>query len=215
MRKASEAVTQRPPIGQMRVLEAVASQGSVLRTVEADHWAEERLMLVSDALDKLKELSRKWRRHAKSDCDPANGTAVIQMRGRTLSDAATQLDALIPVLEAEIAALREQMTYLQDHLKLELRLERAAALREAAGLAVKIRNGYVPGAEIGESILALIPPADRDALDAHDAEVRKPLYEALLEVMTWIRNWDVPFADDDEWLAALPRIEAALKGVSQ
>ena len=35
--------------------------------------------------------------------------------------------------------------------------------------------------------------------EAKFTEAAPELYEALIEVMQWIKNWDVPFLDDDEW----------------
>lgn len=37
------------------------------------------------------------------------------------------------------------------------------------------------------------------------------LYEALDEVMQWIKNWDPNFSEDDEWFyETRPKVEAAL-----
>lgn len=39
---------------------------------------------------------------------------------------------------------------------------------------------------------------------------KEKLREALVEVMSWIKNWDAPFLEDDEWPATQAKIEAAL-----
>jgi len=37
------------------------------------------------------------------------------------------------------------------------------------------------------------------------------LLAALEDVMAWLDNWDIPFADDDEWLeTSRPKITAAI-----
>lgn len=43
-------------------------------------------------------------------------------------------------------------------------------------------------------------------VNAHDE-----LVEALTEVMSWIRNWDPNFSEDDEWPATKAKVRAALE----
>lgn len=54
----------------------------------------------------IEKLIEKFRRQARADCDPANGNTVIQMRGRAIADCATQLEAELPAIRAEIASLQ-------------------------------------------------------------------------------------------------------------
>ena len=62
---------------------------------------------MTDALSKLRELKGKWRRWAKRDCDPANGSAAAQQRGQLLANCADDLEALLPALEQQISALQK------------------------------------------------------------------------------------------------------------
>ena len=51
--------------------------------------------------EELRKLQAKWRRHAKVDCSPANGSATAQAAGRRSADCADELDPILALAEAQ------------------------------------------------------------------------------------------------------------------
>ena len=107
------------------------------------------------AIEPLKELARRWREYT----EPQTGTRTSGQR------CADELESLLPALSAAIAE--------------QVRLERAAALQEAATICNEATITFDSGMkllptrdEIVQRILARISDSSRSALDAHDAEVR-------------------------------------------
>lgn len=135
---------------------------------------------MSDVIEQTKQLSQKWRKWSGPTYHGAN-----------YEICADELDSLIPALEAEIAALQV------DNLKLgqriataceDKRLAVAAALREAAGIIKKWKFMACSDADgLQAEVLALIPPADRDALDAYDAEVTSLVLD---KIRAWLIHDD-------------------------
>ena len=87
----------------MREMSVLGS--SVLRARTGKFGVE----MMTDALSKLRELKGKWRRWAKRDCDPANGSAAAQQRGQLLANCADDLEALLRALEQRERELREAL----------------------------------------------------------------------------------------------------------
>lgn len=94
------------------------------------------------------------------------------------------------------------------------RLAVASALREAAEHIRPFKDGYATFEASANSILAMIPPADAKALDAHDAEVRD---RALEEAAQLVLN--TPFVLVDmhirQKLDGIVKAIRALKGGSR
>lgn len=56
---------------------------------------------------------------------------------------------------------------------------------------------------------------DNATTDVYEKRARKmaaspDLQDALEEVMTWVKNWDVPFLEDDEWAETETKVKSAL-----
>lgn len=75
--------------------------------------------------------------------------------------------------------------------------------------------GYIstaqPTAPVFELNTVLSHPAEDLARLALAMAAAPELLDALKTIMSWIKNWDPNFADDDEWIDdARPKIEAAI-----